>query len=185
MNNDVQAFLRGSKSLNLKYDPEDFYPGKVILITKNDSFLNVDNGDVGFVAFDSDEGKAENRLKVFFPPKDKSASDDENFKEVRRISPERLSDYESGFAMTIHKSQGSEYSYVCMVLCATYNPVLTKELIYTGLTRAKSKDVADKNTNETVTVGGKVSIITDRDLFKECVVKRVYRESGLSVMLKK
>lgn len=87
--------------------------------------------------------------------------------------------------MTIHKSQGSEYSYVCMVLCATYNPVLTKELIYTGLTRAKSKDVADKNTNETVTVGGKVSIITDRELFKECVVKRVYRESGLSVMLKK
>lgn len=183
VNNDVQAFLRGSKLLNLKYDPEDFYPGKVILITKNDSFLNVDNGDVGFVAFDSDEGKAENRLKVFFPPKDKSASDDENFKEVRRISPERLSDYESGFAMTIHKSQGSEYSYVCMVLCATYNPVLTKELIYTGLTRAKSKDKFDKD-NKTITVGGKVSIITDKELFKECVVKRVHRESGLSVMLR-
>lgn len=183
VNNDVQAFLRGSKILNLKYDPEDFYPGKVILITKNDSFLNVDNGDVGFVAFDSDEGKAENRLKVFFPPKDKSASDDENFKEVRRISPERLSDYESGFAMTIHKSQGSEYSYVCMVLCATYNPVLTKELIYTGLTRAKSKDKFDKD-NKTITVGGKVSIITDKELFKECVVKRVHRESGLSVMLR-
>lgn len=179
----MQAFLRGSKSLNLRYDPEDFYPGKVILITKNDSFLNVDNGDVGFVAFDSDEAKEENRLKVFFPPKDKSASDDENFKEVRRISPERLSDYESGFAMTIHKSQGSEYSYVCMVLCATYNPVLTKELIYTGLTRAKSKDKFDKD-NKTITVGGKVSIITDKELFKECVVKRVHRESGLSVMLR-
>lgn len=182
VNTDVQALLRGAKSLNLRYDPEDFYPGKVILITKNDSFLNVDNGDVGFVAFDSDEAKEENRLKVFFPPKDKSASDDENFKEVRRISPERLSDYESGFAMTIHKSQGSEYSYVCMVLCATYNPVLTKELIYTGLTRAKSKDKFDKD-NKTITVGGKVSIITDKELFKECVVKRVHRESGLSVML--
>lgn len=181
VNTDVQAFLRGSKSLNLRYDPEDFYPGKVILITKNDSFLNVDNGDVGFVAFDSDEAKEENRLKVFFPPKDKSVSDDGNFKEVRRISPERLSDYESGFAMTIHKSQGSEYSYVCMVLCATYNPVLTKELIYTGLTRAKSKDIPVGN--EIVTVGGKVSIITDKELFKECVVKRVHRESGLSVML--
>ena len=181
VNTDVQAFLRGSKSLNLRYDPEDFYPGKVILITKNDSFLNVDNGDVGFVAFDSVEAKEENRLKVFFPPKDKSISDDENFKEVRRISPERLSDYESGFAMTIHKSQGSEYSYVCMVLCATYNPVLTKELIYTGLTRAKSKDIPEGD--KTVTVGGKVSIITDKDLFKECVVKRVHRESGLSVML--
>ncbi len=182
VNTDVQALLRGAKSLNLRYDPEDFYPGKVILITKNDSFLNVDNGDVGFVAFDSDEAKEENRLKVFFPPKDKPASDDENFKEVRRISPERLSDYESGFAMTIHKSQGSEYSYVCMVLCATYNPVLTKELIYTGLTRAKSKDKFDKD-NKTITVGGKVSIITDKELFKECVVKRVHRESGLSVML--
>ena len=182
VNTDVQALLRGAKSLNLRYDPEDFYPGKVILITKNDSFLNVDNGDVGFVAFDSDEAKEENRLKVFFPPKDKSASDDENFKEVRRISPERLSDYESGFAMTIHKSQGSEYSYVCMVLCATYNPVLTKELIYTGLTRAKSKDKFDKD-NKTITVGGKLSIITDKELFKECVVKRVHRESGLSVML--
>lgn len=183
VNTDVQALLRGAKSLNLRYDPEDFYPGKVILITKNDSFLNVDNGDVGFVAFDSDEAKEENRLKVFFPPKDKSASDDENFKEVRRISPERLSDYESGFAMTIHKSQGSEYSYVCMVLCATYNPVLTKELIYTGLTRAKSKDKFDKD-NKTITVGGKASIITDKELFKECVVKRVHRESGLSVMLR-
>ena len=183
VNTDVQALLRGAKSLNLRYDPEDFYPGKVILITKNDSFLNVDNGDVGFVAFDSDEAKEENRLKVFFTPKDKSASDDENFKEVRRISPERLSDYESGFAMTIHKSQGSEYSYVCMVLCATYNPVLTKELIYTGLTRAKSKDKFDKD-NKTITVGGKVSIITDKELFKECVVKRVHRESGLSVMLR-
>lgn len=183
VNTDVQALLRGAKSLNLRYDPEDFYPGKVILITKNDSFLNVDNGDVGFVAFDSDEAKEENRLKVFFPPKDKSASDDENFKEVRRISPERLSDCESGFAMTIHKSQGSEYSYVCMVLCATYNPVLTKELIYTGLTRAKSKDKFDKD-NKTITVGGKVSIITDKELFKECVVKRVHRESGLSVMLR-
>lgn len=183
VNTDVQALLRGAKSLNLRYDPEDFYPGKVILITKNDSFLNVDNGDVGFVAFDSDEAKEENRLKVFFPPKDKSASDDENFKEVRRISPERLSDYESGFVMTIHKSQGSEYSYVCMVLCATYNPVLTKELIYTGLTRAKSKDKFDKD-NKTITVGGKVSIITDKELFKECVVKRVHRESGLSVMLR-
>lgn len=124
-------------------------------------------------------------MKVFFPPKDRKTGDDSSFTDVRVISPERLSDYGSGFAMTIHKSQGSEYSYVCMVLCAAYNPVLTKELIYTGLTRAKSKDVADKNTNETVTVGGKVSIITDRDLFKECVVKRVYRESGLSVMLKK
>lgn len=171
--------------LNFRYDPEDFYPGKVILITKNDSFLNVDNGDVGFVAFSTEDDKAENRLKVFFPPKDGSLKQDKLYGSIRVISPERLGDYESGFAMTIHKSQGSEYSYVCMVLCATYNPVLTKELIYTGLTRAKSKDVADKNTNETVTVGGKVSIITDRDLFKECVVKRVYRESGLSVMLKK
>lgn len=180
VNSDVQTFLKKSK-LNFRYDPEDFYPGKVILITKNDSFLNVDNGDVGFVAFSTEEDKAENRLKVFFPPKDGSLKQDKLYGSIRVISPERLGDYESGFAMTIHKSQGSEYSYVCMVLCATYNPVLTKELIYTGLTRAKSKDISDGD--KTVTVGGKVSIITDKELFKECVVKRVHRESGLSVML--
>lgn len=180
VNSDVQTFLKKSK-LNFRYDPEDFYPGKVILITKNDSFLNVDNGDVGFVAFSTKDDKAENRLKVFFPPKDGSLKQDKLYGSIRVISPERLGDYESGFAMTIHKSQGSEYSYVCMVLCATYNPVLTKELIYTGLTRAKSKDIPVGN--EIVTVGGKVSIITDKELFKECVVKRVHRESGLSVML--
>lgn len=180
VNSDVQTFLKKSK-LNFRYDPEDFYPGKVILITKNDSFLNVDNGDVGFVAFSTEDDKAENRLKVFFPQKDGSLKQDKLYGSIRVISPERLGDYESGFAMTIHKSQGSEYSYVCMVLCATYNPVLTKELIYTGLTRAKSKDISDGD--KTVTVGGKVSIITDKELFKECVVKRVHRESGLSVML--
>ena len=180
VNSDVQTFLKKSK-LNFRYDPEDFYPGKVILITKNDSFLNVDNGDVGFVAFSTEDDKAENRLKVFFPPKDGSLKQDKLYGSIRVISLERLGDYESGFAMTIHKSQGSEYSYVCMVLCATYNPVLTKELIYTGLTRAKSKDISDGD--KTVTVGGKVSIITDKELFKECVVKRVHRESGLSVML--
>lgn len=180
VNSDVQTFLKKSK-LNFRYDPEDFYPGKVILITKNDSFLNVDNGDVGFVAFSTEDDKAENRLKVFFPPNDGSLKQDKLYGSIRVISPERLGDYESGFAMTIHKSQGSEYSYVCMVLCATYNPVLTKELIYTGLTRAKSKDISDGD--KTVTVGGKVSIITDKELFKECVVKRVHRESGLSVML--
>lgn len=180
VNSDVQTFLKKSK-LNFRYDPEDFYPGKVILITKNDSFLNVDNGDVGFVAFSTEDDKAENRLKVFFPPKDGSLKQDKLYGSIRVISPERLCDYESGFAMTIHKSQGSEYSYVCMVLCATYNPVLTKELIYTGLTRAKSKDISVGN--EIVTVGGKVSIITDKELFKECVVKQVHRESGLSVML--
>lgn len=180
VNSDVQTFLKKSK-LNFRYDPEDFYPGKVILITKNDSFLNVDNGDVGFVGFSTEDDKAENRLKVFFPPKDGSLKQDKLYGSIRVISPERLGDYESGFAMTIHKSQGSEYSYVCMVLCATYNPVLTKELIYTGLTRAKSKDISVGN--EIVTVGGKVSIITDKELFKECVVKQVHRESGLSVML--
>ena len=161
VNSDVQTFLKKSK-LNFRYDPEDFYPGKVILITKNDSFLNVDNGDVGFVAFSTEDDKAENRLKVFFPPKDGSLKQDKLYGSIRVISPERLGDYESGFAMTIHKSQGSEYSYVCMVLCATYNPVLTKELIYTGLTRAKSKDISDGD--KTVTVGGKVSIITDKEL---------------------
>ena len=95
VNSDVQTFLKKSK-LNFRYDPEDFYPGKVILITKNDSFLNVDNGDVGFVAFSTEDDKAENRLKVFFPPKDGSLKQDKLYGSIRVISPERLGDYESG-----------------------------------------------------------------------------------------
>ncbi|MGN1280540.1 MAG: exodeoxyribonuclease V subunit alpha [Succinivibrio sp.] len=166
-------------SLKKEYNPEEFFPGKIILVTKNDSMLNVDNGDVGFVAYDSNDAAGEGRLKVFFPPKEGSdSSSDSQSSCVRVISTQRLSEYETGFAMTIHKSQGSEYENVCLVLGAAINPVMSKELIYTGLTRAKSNRRADNSVS-----GGRVSIISDKRTFEESVLRYVHRESGLACML--
>jgi exodeoxyribonuclease V alpha subunit len=69
--------------------------------------------------------------------------------------------------MTIHKSQGSEYNKVCMMLSTKLNPVLTKELVYTGITRAKKH----------------VSIYSDKKVFLDACGRRVLRESGLTERL--
>lgn len=149
----------------LKNQEGEFAVGSVILITENDKLLGVDNGEVGFVAYDSKESMQKGSVKVFFPAIDKN--------EPRVISPERLKKYDAGFAMTIHKSQGCEYQHVCMVLPPIDNPIMTKELIYTGITRAKASLGADP----------RVYIIGDEKLFLSSIVKRVKRESGLSLMI--
>jgi exodeoxyribonuclease V alpha subunit len=151
--------------LRAKVSNPIFMPGTVILVTQNDLTLDLKNGDVGVIAFDKDS-----KLRAFFPT-------DEN-EELKSISPERLNEYEYGFAMTIHKSQGSEYQNVTMVSSVRENPVLTKELIYTGLTRAKSVEI------DNVTSGGRVRIISDKDVFINSVGKKVQRDSGLAVMLR-
>jgi exodeoxyribonuclease V alpha subunit len=53
--------------------------------------------------------------------------------------PSRLDSVETVFAMTVHKSQGSEFAHVLLVIPAQDSPVLTRELVYTGLTRAKKR----------------------------------------------
>lgn len=167
-------------AIKRRYDTAEFFPGKIILVTQNDDMLNVDNGDVGFAAYDSAESEAEGRLKVFFPPKDGALNSASNKTAalVRKISTQRLSEYETGFAMTIHKSQGSEYENVCIVLGASLNPVMSKELIYTGLTRAKSNRRPDNTVS-----GGKVCVISDKKTFEDSVIRFIHRESGLSYML--
>jgi exodeoxyribonuclease V alpha subunit len=77
--------------------------------------------------------------------------------------PSRLSEFEVVFAMTVHKSQGSEFDRVALLLPITPSPVLTKELLYTGITRAK-KDV---------TLWGASSLI------RNATHARIQRHSGL------
>ena len=147
-----------------------FSLGNVILVTKNNWQIGVDNGDIGFVAYTKDsEGNLKKR--VFFPPREGE--------EFRKISPERLSDFELGFAMTIHKSQGSEYQNVCMVLGNKNNRIITKELIYTGLTRAKLISGKDNEPD----LGGKVCIVSSRKVLEDGIIRRTERESGLDKML--
>lgn len=143
------------KTLNAKASAADseWFIGKVILVTKNNYALKISNGDVGFVAAEKNRDGSAGPLKVWFG--------DEN--SVFNVSPVFLTEYESGYAMTIHKSQGSEYEKVCMLLSTELNPVMTKELVYTGITRAKEH----------------VSIYSDKKVFLEACRRIVSRESGL------
>jgi exodeoxyribonuclease V alpha subunit len=152
----------------IKSPDEEFFPGRVILINKNSDMLGVYNGDVGFIAYVEDDRKNVS-LKAVFPGKEAN--------KPRVISIEQLSSFEDGMAMTIHKSQGSEYASVIMVLPNRDNMVLCKELVYTGITRAKER------VKDGVTTGGAVAIIGNKEVFTEVIKRRVYRESGLSLRL--
>lgn len=154
----------------VKDSDDEFFPGRVILINKNNDMLGVFNGDVGFIANFKDE-KGGVSVKAIFPGQEKD--------KPRVISIEQLSDYEDGMAMTIHKSQGSEYENVIMVLPNHDNQVLCKELVYTGITRAK--EYTDENG---VIRGGSVAIIGNKELFLKIIKRRIYRESGLALRLK-
>ena len=103
-----------------------FYEGRPLLILENDHTLHLFNGDVGVVLRDQEAG---GELRAFFPGADGG---------VRRLLPARLPAHETVFAMTVHKSQGSEFERVLLVLPDRENAVVTRELIYTGITRARS-----------------------------------------------
>ncbi|PYF84081.1 DNA helicase/exodeoxyribonuclease V alpha subunit [Marinomonas alcarazii] len=104
-------------------DPHVWYPGKAVMLTRNDAALGLFNGDIGLCMPDEFQ-----RLRVWFMQPDGSFTG---------LLPSRLSEFEVVFAMTVHKSQGSEFEQVALLLPMTPSPVLTKELLYTGITRAK------------------------------------------------
>ncbi|MEI8571611.1 exodeoxyribonuclease V subunit alpha [Methylomonas sp. LW13] len=108
-----------------------WYEGRPVMITRNDYNLGLMNGDIGIALRDSN-----GKLKVAFPSADNSNEPSANLK-IRWISPMRLPDVETAFAITVHKSQGSEFNHVALVMPENISPVLTRELIYTGITRAK------------------------------------------------
>lgn len=130
-------------------DPHVWYPGKAVMLTRNDAALGLFNGDIGLCMPDDSQ-----RLRVWFMQPDGSFTG---------LLPSRLSEFEVVFAMTVHKSQGSEFDRVALLLPITPSPVLTKELLYTGITRAK-KDV---------TLWGSSSLI------RSATHARIQRHSGL------
>ncbi|MBK8001652.1 MAG: exodeoxyribonuclease V subunit alpha [Verrucomicrobia bacterium] len=99
------------------------FAGRPILIKRNDPNLKLFNGDLGILLPDESTGA----LRAWFTESDGS---------VRSVIPARLPEHETAYAMTIHKSQGSEFERVLMILPDRDAPVLTRELIYTGITRA-------------------------------------------------
>jgi exodeoxyribonuclease V alpha subunit len=129
-----------------------WYPGRPVLITANDYRLGLFNGDVGITL--SEPGDADGRLDVFFPA---------HTGEIRKIPVHRIADHETAWAMTVHKSQGSEFDHVHLILPDSDIPLLTRELIYTAVTRAKSS----------VTIYGRRRILT------AAIGRTTQRSSGL------
>ena len=100
-----------------------WYEGRPVMVTSNDYGLGLMNGDIGIALKDHN-----NKLRVAFPAGEK---------QIHWVSPLRLPNLETAYAMTVHKSQGSEFAHVVLVLPDQISPVLTRELIYTAITRAK------------------------------------------------
>ena len=126
-----------------------------VMILTNDYGLNLFNGDIGICLPDL---SAPGAFQVWFEREDGS---------LKGYQPYRLPACETVFAMTIHKSQGSEFSEVLVVLPATALPLLTRELIYTAVTRARTR----------------VLIASDQAIFNAAVQRTISRSSGLHEML--
>lgn len=142
---------------------QHWYEGRPVLMTRNDYGLGLMNGDIG-IALKLPERDGDNPrhvLRVAFARNDGQGG-------IRFVLPSRLNDVETVYAMTVHKSQGSEFSHTALVLPEALNPVLTKELIYTGITRAKHW----------------FSLIEPRaGVFEDAVARKVKRLSGLMLGL--
>lgn len=107
-----------------------WFEGRPVMVTRNDYALGLMNGDMG-VALRVPWGAGSHeamRLRVAFLTSEG----------IRWVLPSRLQAVETAFAMTVHKSQGSEFTHVALVLPDADSPVLTRELLYTGITRARS-----------------------------------------------
>jgi exodeoxyribonuclease V alpha subunit len=128
-----------------------WYKGRPIMITANDYNLGLFNGDTGIIWPDDTQ---EQRLRAYFP--------DPNG-HLRSLAPSRLPNHETVFASTVHKSQGSEFDNILLLLPPHDTRALSRELIYTGITRAKHS----------------VEIWGRPEVFSLALQRRVQRTSGL------
>ena len=128
------------------------YHGRPVLITQNDYTMRLFNGDIGIIINDGGD------LRACFKDKDGS---------IRKVSPLRLPAHETAFAMTVHKSQGSEFDHILFILPDRDSPVLTRELVYTAITRAR--DI--------------IEIWAHDGIFAASVTRRTRRSSGLKNLL--
>jgi exodeoxyribonuclease V alpha subunit len=134
----------------IRQPTDTWYPGRPVMITRNDYSLGLFNGDRGVALRDPETDE----LRVFFSGENG---------QVRAVSPFRIPDHQTAFAMTVHKSQGSEFDEILLVLPGSDSPVLTRELVYTAVTRARRG----------VVVCGTEPILT------AALSRRVQRTSGL------
>ena len=140
----------------------EWYPGRPVMMTRNDYQLGLMNGDVGLTLplLEERNDKPELLLRVAFQLPDGR---------IKWVLPSRLDGVETVYAMTVHKSQGSEFRHTLLVLPDAPHPLLTRELIYTAVTRARDRF--------TLLEFGKPAVLDS------AVKKRTWRASGLAERL--
>lgn len=127
-----------------------WYAGRPVMVTRNDASLGIFNGDIG-IALPSVQG----RLRVYFSAQNS-------------VSTARLAHVETAFAITVHKSQGSEFEHAALVLSASAGAALSRELVYTGITRAKAR----------------LSLVMQHpSLLREAIQRPTQRSSGLGKLV--
>jgi exodeoxyribonuclease V alpha subunit len=109
----------------------EWYPGRPVLVTRNDYELGLMNGDIGITLELPGTTPESPVLRVAFPAGDGAGG-------IKWVLPSRLQAVETVLALTVHKSQGSEFMHAALVLPDTFSPILTRELVYTGITRARA-----------------------------------------------
>jgi exodeoxyribonuclease V alpha subunit len=124
LNRHIEELLQAAGRLETR---QTWYTGRPVMITRNDYHLRLFNGDVGITLPAPEAG---GRPRVYFPAADGG---------VWALPPFRLPEHETVYAMTVHKSQGSEFDEVLLILADEHSPALTRALLYTGLTRARRR----------------------------------------------
>lgn len=132
-----------------------WYHGQPIMITCNDYTLKLFNGDIGIILWNPP--KYQELLAFFLSPEG----------HLRTFWPNRLPEHELAYAMTIHKSQGSEFEKILILLPQQSSPILTRELIYTAITRARQD----------------AYILGHEPVLKEAIKRKIQRTSGLQDIL--
>jgi exodeoxyribonuclease V alpha subunit len=127
-----------------------WFKGRPVMITRNSYRIGLFNGDIGLTWPNSD-----GRLRVWFQRESG---------ELRAISPQRLPEHQTAFVMTVHKSQGSEFDRALLILPDQDTPVLNRELIYTGCSRARHQLI----------------LMAQENTIDQAVSRTVQRTSGLS-----
>jgi exodeoxyribonuclease V alpha subunit len=113
-----------------------WYVGRPLLVTANDYGLSVFNGDTGVVVA---HGGAGSGVRAVF----------ERRGDILELSPQRLGSVDTVYAMTVHKAQGSQFDQIAVLLPDPTSPILTRELLYTAITRARRRLIV-AGTEETV-----------------------------------
>jgi len=127
----------------------NWFAGRAVMVARNDYALGLFNGDIG-IALPTREGQ----LRVYFRTADGG---------MRAVTPAALPPHDTAFALTVHKSQGSEFDHAALILPASKSRVLARELVYTAITRARKT----------------VRIVGAREVLAEAIATPTRRDSGL------